>query len=135
MRAGTETHAALRRALLIDAAATVAMGALLAVGAGSLEALLGLPVGLMRWAGLFLVPFAAVLAFTATRPRVSERAGWALIVCNALWAVDSFALLATGWVSPTALGTAFVAAQGAAVAAFAWLEYAGLRRATRLAAG
>ncbi|HEX2205039.1 MAG TPA: hypothetical protein VHG91_17140 [Longimicrobium sp.] len=133
MHAGTSSDTALRRALLLDAAATVAMGLLLAVAAGSLAGLLGLPAGLLRWAGLFLVPFAAVLALVAKRPTVSGRATVILIACNVLWAVDSFVLLASGWVAPTALGVAFVAAQGLAVAAFAALEYAGLRRAAALA--
>ena len=133
MHAGTSSETALRRAPLLDAAATVAMGLLLAVAAGGLARLLGLPAGLLRWAGLFLVPFAAVLALVARQTRVSPRAAWILIACNVLWAVDSFVLLASGWVAPTALGVAFVAAQGLAVAAFAALEYAGLRRAAALA--
>jgi hypothetical protein len=80
-------------------------------------------------------PFAPLLAYLALRPRVSERVTYALIGVNVLWAADSFLLLASGWLDPTALGVAFVAAQAAAVAAFAYLECAMLRRATRLGVG
>jgi hypothetical protein len=135
MNAGTSSQTALRRALLVDAVATAAMGVLLVAAAGVLEGLLGLPAGLLRWAGMVLVPFAGALAFLALRPRVSTGAAYALIGCNVLWAADSFILLFTGWVRPTGLGVAFVVAQAAAVAAFAWLEYAGVRRANQLAAG
>jgi hypothetical protein len=132
MEASTISQAPLRRALLADAAATAAMGVLLAAGAGVLEGVLGIPAGLLRWAGMVLVPFAAVLAYLGMRPRISPRAAYALIGCNVLWAADSFLLLASGWLEPTALGIAFVAAQGAAVGLFAWLEYAGVRRADTL---
>ena len=135
MNAGTSSQTALRRALLADAAATAAMGVLLIAAAGVLEGMLGLPAGLLRWAGMVLVPFAGVLAFLALRPRVSTRAAYALIGCNVLWAADSFILLVTGWVEPTGLGVAFIVAQAAAVGAFAWLEYVGVRRAAHLAAG
>ena len=71
MEASTSSRNALRGALLVDAAATAAMGVLLAVGAGMLEGVLGIPAGLLRWAGMVLVPFAAVLAYLGTRPRIS----------------------------------------------------------------
>lgn len=128
MNATTNSQSAVRRALAVDAAATAGLGILLVAAAGALEPVLGLPAGLLRWAGLVLVPFAAVLGYVASRPRVSERAMWAIIGCNVLWAADSMLLLASGWVQATAPGAAFVAAQGLAVAAFAWLEYAGVRR-------
>ena len=57
----------LRKALLLDAAASGATGLLLIGGAGFLDGLLGLPVALMREAGLILVPFVAfVVAATVT---------------------------------------------------------------------
>ena len=124
----------LRRALLVDAVATAGMGALLAAAPGLLEALLGLPVALLRGAGLALLPFAALLAWVARRPRIPAGLAWTLVIVNVLWAIDSVVLPLTGWIDPTALGAAFVVAQGLIVAAFAWLEWTGLRRATLAAA-
>jgi hypothetical protein len=125
-----DAQALLRRALLIDAVATAGMGALLLAAPALLHEWLGLPVALTRGAGLALLPFAALLAWAARRPRISTGLAWTLVAGNVLWAVDSLLLPLTGWIDPTALGTAFVVAQGAIVAAFAALETAGLRRAT-----
>jgi hypothetical protein len=47
---------------------------------------------------------------------------------NALWTADSFLFFATGWVTPTQLGYAFVSAQALGVAVFAGLEYVGLKK-------
>ena len=51
-----------------------------------------------------------------------------MIVANAVWSADSLLLLVTGWVQPTAAGTAFVIAQAVAVAVYAELQFVGLRR-------
>lgn len=119
----------LRRALLADAVITGATGALMAGGASVLTGMLGLPEPLLRYAGLVLLPFAAFVAFTATRATVSRAAAWAAVLINALWVLDSAALLVTGWVAPTPLGYAFVLFQAAVVASFAMLQFQGLRRA------
>ena len=124
------THpAALRRALLLDATASGAMGVLLLLAAGPLEPLLGLPAGLLRWAAVVLVPFAAFLIWVAGR--ADERRGLVrmIIAANLLWAAGSVLLLVSGWVAPTRLGVLFVLAQAAAVVGFVYLEYAALRRA------
>ena len=118
----------LRKALLLDAAATGATALLLVAGAGMLEALLGLPVALLREAGLMLIPFVAFVPWVATREQVSRGPVWAIIAANALWVIASLGLLMSGWVAPTALGYTFVIAQAAVVALFAELQYAGLRR-------
>ena len=121
----------LRYALVGDAVASGATGLLLALGAGALAGLLGLPEALMRSAGLILLPYAAVVAFLGTRATISRRAVWAVIAVNGVWVADSLILLASGWVSPTALGYAFVLAQALVVLLFAEAQYFGLRRAAR----
>lgn len=118
----------LRRALLFDAAASGAMGLLLVAGATPLVVLLGLSAGLLRGAGLFLIPFAAWVAVTGRRTRVSRAAGWTIVAVNVVWALDSVLLLASGWVRPTALGAAFVLAQAGVVALFACVQIHILRR-------
>jgi hypothetical protein len=127
-----ESSPLLRLALIGDAVASGATGLLLAGGAGLLTGLLGLPEQLMRYAGLFLLPYAAVVAYVGTRAMVSRRAVWFIIGANAIWVVESLLLLASGWVSPTALGVAFVAAQALVVAAFAGAQFIGLRRTAAL---
>jgi hypothetical protein len=124
----------LRKALLLDAAASGITGLLLIAGAGRLDGLLGLPVALMREAGLVLIPFVAFVAWVGTREEASRGAVRAIIAANALWAVASLGLLVSGWVAPTMLGYTFVIAQAAVVALFGELQYAGLNRPLATAA-
>jgi hypothetical protein len=121
----------LRYALLGDAVASGATGLLMAAGAPFLSGLLGLPEGLLRGAGILLLPFAAAVAFLGTRPMLRHAMVWAVIALNILWTVASIALLASGWVQPAALGYAFVIFQALVVLAFADLQFIGLRRAPR----
>lgn len=118
----------LRRVLLIDAVSSGAMGVGLLVLGGVLETLLALPSSLLTETGVVLLPFAAFLAYLATRDRPWRTGVWIVIAINALWAVDSIALLFTGWIAPNPLGVAFVVAQAAVVATLAELEYVGIRR-------
>jgi hypothetical protein len=124
----------LRKSLMLDAVATGATALMLIAGASLLDGLLGLPVALMREAGLILVPFVAFVAWVGTREDVARGAVWTIIAANALWVAASIGLLVSGWVAPTALGYAFVIAQAAVVALFAELQYAGLKRPQPIAA-
>ena len=118
----------LRYALLADAVASGATGLLMIAGADLLTGLLGLPVALMREAGLLLVPYVALVAFVGTRETISRPAVQAIIALNVLWVVGSIGLLVSGYVAPTVLGYAFVIAQAIVVGVFAELQFIGLRR-------
>jgi hypothetical protein len=118
----------LRRALILDAAASGATALIVIAAAGPLAGLLGLPQGLLRGAGLVLLPYVAFVIYWAMREDVSRPAVWAIVVANVLWAAASALLLVSGWVAPTALGYAFVIGQAAAVALLGELQYVGLRR-------
>jgi hypothetical protein len=120
----------LRMALVADAVITGVTGLAMFLGAGLLAALLGLPDGLLRYAGLSLIPFAAFVGVLAAREPVSHTAVRAIIIANALWVVDSLLLLLTGWVQPSMLGYAFVVGQALIVAAFAEVQHVGLKAAT-----
>jgi hypothetical protein len=124
----------LRRVLIIDAVISGATGLMLIAGADLLHDWLAVPAELARGAGLSLIPFALLVGYLATRQSVPRAGVWAVIVLNALWAVDSILLLIGGFVSPTALGTAFIIAQALAVAVLAELEYVGLRRSAAVPA-
>jgi hypothetical protein len=124
----------LRRALVLDAVASGATALLVIATAGVIDGLLGLPVALLRGAGLVLVPYVALVAFVATRRRIEPAAVWLIIACNALWALASFVVLLSGELAPTGLGIAFVAAQAIIVALLGELQYMGLRRPAAQAA-
>lgn len=122
----------LTTALRTDALASGAMGLALLLAAGPLGDLLQLPAPLLRTAGLILLPFAAFVAWVATRPAVPRGAVRAIVAVNMAWAAASVLLVTIGdIVSPTALGTAFVVLQGLVVLAFAETQWVGLRRAVR----
>jgi hypothetical protein len=128
MRDATNSPAALRGALLLDAAASGAMGVLLVLAAAPLAPLLGLPAALLRGAGIVLLPYAGLLAWLAPCSGAARGAVQLVIGANALWVVASLLLLVSGRVTPTPFGTLFVLLQAAAVAVFALLEYRGLAR-------
>jgi hypothetical protein len=118
----------LRYALLADAVASGVTGLQMIAGAGLLEGLLGLPVALMREAGLLLVPYVAFVAYIGTRATISRPAVRAIIAINVLWVAASIGLLMSGYVAPTVLGYAFVIFQAVVVGVFAELQVIGLRR-------
>jgi hypothetical protein len=118
----------LRWVLIADAATCVATGLMLVFGFSFLAEPLGLPGRLLLYAGISLFPFVMLLVWLASRASLSKRAVWTVILLNALWTLDSFLLLVTGWVNPTQLGYAFVTAQAVGVALLASLEYAGLKK-------
>jgi len=103
------------------------------IGSAFLAESLGLPAGLLRYAGASLLPFASLLVYLTSRQSLLPAAVWMVIVLNALWTADSFLLVATGWITPNLLGYAFVTAQALGVAMFASLEYVGLRRSAAAA--
>ena len=123
----------LRLSLLADAAISGAVGVLMLAGAGLLDGLLGLPVPLLRGAGLVLVPYVAALVWLARREDVPRQAVWMVILANAVWAAGCVLLLLSGWIAPTWLGVAFVLVQAVTVLVFAELQYMALRRPLAMA--
>jgi len=120
----------MRLVLKLDAVATGAVG-LLSVAAGPmLDDLLGIPLALLVPVGLFLVAYAAIW-IVATRRRVSRLAVWAAVAINLIYVVDCLVVVAASWVPLTALGTAFVLFQAAAVTLFAAAQFYALRKAAR----
>src|SRR5579859_5195609 len=78
----------LRKALTADAIVTGLAGLVMALGAAPLSTRYGLPVGLLHWAGLICLPFAAYEAWLAVRTRLQRPAVFVVVVGNALWALD-----------------------------------------------
>lgn len=119
----------LKFALVADAVASGATALLLAAGAGSLSGLLALPEPLMRYAGLFLLPYAVIVGWVGFRSEIPRNGVRSIVAANIGWSVGSMALLASGAVSPSLLGSLFVIGQAVVVAAFAILQMMGLSRA------
>ncbi|WP_243372374.1 hypothetical protein [Microvirga solisilvae] len=118
----------LRQALLADATTSGAFGLLMLLAADPLSRLLGLPEGLLRGAGLVLLPYVALLAWLSLRGEMPKALIWGVIIGNIAWTADSLLLLVSGWVSPTTAGYAFVIMQALVVLMYAELQIMGLRR-------
>jgi hypothetical protein len=117
----------LRNVLLLDAASGIAGGLLFVLAAGPLAQLLEMPAEFLRGAGAVLLPFAAFVLWVATRQVIPGKAVWIVVGLNALWVIESIALLIGNWVAPNAFGTAVVLVQAVAIAVIAELEIVGLR--------
>jgi hypothetical protein len=114
--------------LFLDGAISGATGLLWLAAAGPLQELLGVPAALLRWAGLCLIPFAALVLSLARRDSPSRAGVRAVIAANAAWVAASVLVLASGRIAPNGLGYAFVLGQAFAVALLAEAQYVGLRR-------
>lgn len=123
----------LRFVIGADAAACGLMGAAFAFDAGLLAQPLGLSPAFMQPVGLFLLVYATGLVVMALRPTLPRPAVWTLVAFNAVWAIESFAIMALGWVQPTQLGVGFIAAQAVAALIVGDLQYIVLHRAKRAA--
>jgi hypothetical protein len=124
----------LRQSLRLDAAASGALGVLLAAGGALLDDLLGIPSAVLVPVGEFLVVYAAALWLLGSRPRVSRPTVRVVVAGNLAWVVASVAAAVAGWWSPTTAGTVLVLAQAAAVVVLVELQLTGLRRARTAAA-
>lgn len=121
----------LRRTLEFDGIATALNGLVYVLAAGWAGDQLGLPAALLYPAGAALVVVGAlVLAVSARREAPVLWVG-AIVVLNAVWAIDSVLVVAAGWFGPTTAGTTWILLQAGLIAVFVVLQYAGLKRARR----
>ena len=119
----------LRYVLQADAVSCAACGVLQVVATEPVAQLLALPSALLLETGLFLLVYAAVVAFVGTRAPVPRGIVGLFIFGNLGWALASVLLLASGTVHPSAWGTAYVVMQAVTVVLLAELHGFGLRRA------
>ena len=124
----------LRRMLVIDAVTSGGFAIALIAAAEPLSDLLGLPVALLRWVGVAIMPFVLMVGWAGLRGAAPAGIVRVIVIANAAWVVASVGLLLSGWVTPTALGTAFVVAQAILVGLYAELQFIGLRRSSAFAA-
>ena len=124
----------LRRALLADSIFSGVAALDFSFGASAFATLFNLPEALLRETGLFLIVYAALVGWLASRASVAKALVLLVVVGNAAWTVGSIALLFSGAVSPNLAGELMVVAQAIATGVFAELQYVGLRRSERVAA-
>lgn len=124
----------LRRALLLDAGVSAAVGAAYVFAATAVETHIGSPAATNRVLGLVTLAIASVFALIATRPTIHRAAATAVAEGNVLWVIASVVVVAVGVWDLTTLGTVWILGQAAAVGSFAALQAIGLRRSRTLPA-
>ncbi|QIK78101.1 hypothetical protein G7077_03405 [Sphingomonas piscis] len=116
----------LRTILKLDSASCLIMAAGLIPASKLLEPMLGMPTAFLAAAGASLLPVGLFILWLSSRREAAKSLVLLVIAGNVGWVAAS--LLSLGWLQDrTALGTALLLAQGAAVALFAMLEWRGLR--------
>ncbi|MBM3557819.1 MAG: hypothetical protein FJX47_19955 [Alphaproteobacteria bacterium] len=128
MIAWLKTAPLLNLALLADAVASFLSGVFMVGGSTVLPRWLGLPSGLLLYAGLFCIAYAAFVGALGARRHVPRRIAWFVVGGNLVWAFESVMMMELGWVSPTPTGVVFVLGQAAVVLALALVQYTGLRQ-------
>ncbi|TYO63942.1 hypothetical protein FXV83_24860 [Bradyrhizobium hipponense] len=123
----------LRRALLADAifSGVAALG--FTFGASAFAALFNLPEALLSETGLFLIAYAALVGWLASRAAAPKPLVLLVVIGNVAWTIGSIALLFSGAVSPNLSGELMVVAQAIATGVFAELQYVGLRKSENAA--
>ena len=118
----------LRLALIADCIFSGVSALALVLDAAALAGLTELPETLLREASLFLILYAALVGWLASRTTMAR--AWIVLVIsgNAAWTVASIVLLFSGAVHLNLFGEIVVVAQAAATAVLAELQYLGLRR-------
>ena len=123
----------LRKALIVDAAVSTVATIAMIGGADAIHGLLGLPSGLLFWAGVAMIPFVTTLGLVIRANAAPAGVIPAIIALNFAWVAASLYVAFGPTFAPTLLGQVFVCTQAAAVLLFAELQVMGLRRASATA--
>jgi hypothetical protein len=118
----------LKKVLLLDLVVSAATTLMLLTAAGWLAEPLGLSAVMLRGTGIVLLPWVALLAWIIWKQTVANFIIWLVIAGNAIWAIDSIAVLFTDWLAPSALGIGFIIGQAVIIGIFAELQFIALRR-------
>ena len=121
----------LKLALTADAVVSGLVGMLQLAALDWLSQLLSLPRSLLLETGVFLIGYAVLLVVLARSARVWQALIGMVVVGNVGWAIGCVVLVASGVLSPGAMGLAFVAVQAITVLVFAAQEFNGLIASAR----
>ena len=91
----------LRFGLLLDAAISGAVGALMLVATGVLHNITALPEPLLRYVGMLFIPYVLLVGWLGLRETLRRGAVWAVIAGNLGWSIASILLLTSGSLAHT----------------------------------
>jgi hypothetical protein len=124
---GAAADRSLRLWLNADALASGALGLFSIAGCTVLDGPLGISTAALASLGVVLVVWAAALRRVVTRPVLNRPAAWVIVAINALWVLDSIAVVALGWFALTSLGVTMVLLQAGAVVVLLTMQGRALR--------
>lgn len=119
---------ALRRALQVNAAFSLASGLALLLAAGQLSGFIGIEPIVLRAVGIGLLPWAAMVFQTAQRAAVRRREVCVVIAGDLAWVAGTIILALAASSAFTVAGLITFLVLGAIVADFAAAQIIGLRR-------
>jgi hypothetical protein len=117
----------LRRVLLADAAASIAVAVVQIAATSVLASLLNLPSYLLTGTGAFLVGYVVLLLALSRAQTVFTSLLTLVIVGNLAWGLGCLVVAQAISPSPSILGNAYLLVQALVVWVFAALEWKGLR--------
>lgn len=126
-------HAGMLRTVLhANAAFSLLSGITGIVAAGPLAAFMGIDApAVLGGLGVVLILYAGWLLYQTAQETIDRRVVLTAIILDALWVVDSVAILLIGWPPLTVAGKWTVAILALIVAGFAEAQYIGLRQMDR----
>ena len=124
----------LRLALRLDALMSLAAGAATLALTARLAGEIGAPAAAVAAVGVFMLGYGLLAGVLGACRQLPRWLVLVVVVGNALWALDSLLLFATGWIVPSPSGVALIVAQALLVASVSALQGAGLQRSESLPA-
>jgi hypothetical protein len=124
----------LRLALRIDAAGSAVAGSVQLAFTEALAQATHIPPVVLWGSGLFMLVYAATLAWLARAPQLWRGLVQFIALGNVGWTAGSLLMASGVGLAPSGLGAAYITAQALAVLGFAVLQFAGLRRSSHATA-
>lgn len=119
----------LKNVLLLNAVSSGVTGLILAALSGTVASLFEVTQALpFLSVGLFLVFFAVLVFYAATRQVVNSPLVWSIVLLDSLWVVSSLLIVSLQLFVISFLGYLLISGVAAWVALMAFLQYSGLRK-------
>lgn len=128
---GEDRFGTLRRALQGNGAFSLTSGLVLALGAKSIAAFMGVGATAVFMAlGIVLLIYGVDLFWVASKAEIDRRLAWTAVILDNAWVAGSYLLLLAGWLPLTVAGKWTIVLLAEVVSIFAIWQIIGLRRVT-----
>ena len=118
----------LRLGLRLDAVLSLGAAALALAFAAPFAREIGVASAALYPVAGFMLTWTGLTFWMSRSARLPAWLVWVVLLVNIDWGLASFALMATDWIAPSALGYALLSLQALTVLAFAEMQWLGLKR-------